>query len=228
MHFLPLRMRSHLFGFFLLCFGSAVAQYHLPEETEWFQYDLTHEAILNPIEGLSNQWYSNASQFSFLGEKLLGTSHFSLALGLGYSTRNYHTNLQLIQQPGTDQSYQLIPDTVSYSQNKFTTSAIEVPFELRYRSSLNKRGRYYRVTLGCKVGYRLRSYAEYQEGDFHAKYYTLNDMNLWQGTVYVRLGRGFLSAYAGYQFTSIFATGKVDELSLTEMNTLSMGLSISL
>lgn len=221
-------MRSLLVGLSILCFGSAVAQYHLPEETEWFQYDLTHEAILNPIEGLESQWYSNASHFSFMGEKLLGTSHFSLALGLGYSTRNYHNNLQLVQNPTSEQTYLLIPDSVSYSINKFTSSALEIPFEIRYRSSLNKRGRYYRISLGFKVGYRLRSYAEYRQGDYHVKYHNLSDLNRWQTTAYLRLGRGYLSLYAGYQFSPLFTSGNADGKSLAGMKTLSLGLSLSI
>lgn len=214
------------------CLGLSLhsrAQYHLPEEADWFNYDLTHEILLNPVSDLSQEWRSNASHLSVMRDFLLGTSHFSVGIGLGLSTHNYHTNLRFSVQPDGTDVFALLADTVSYSRNKITAQYLEIPVELRFRSNVNGRGRFFRFSLGFKGGLRLKAYSRFRDEKIHVVYYGLNEVTKWRYGVYTRIGFGYMSLYAFYQLNPVFDTGVLENgEALDRMNSLSVGLSLSL
>jgi len=77
--------------------------------------------------------------------------NFGIGLGLGYAINSYYSNLVATQ--GTDGITYDIIDDADFNRSKLATHTIEVPFEIRWRTSTASEYRFWRIYAGAKVGY---------------------------------------------------------------------------
>lgn len=166
--------------------------------------------------------------FSFMREKLFGTSHFSLGFGLGFSSYTYSNNLNITTDPATEQSvYQFLDNDTAYDQNKQVLQYLEVPIEFRFRSRSNRKGRYFRFYPFVKAGYQIRSYNHFVKGNYSVVDFNIRDLNRWRVLAGIRTGYWIFSFYASYELTPLYQEVVVGESDLSEWRTLNLGLSIS-
>lgn len=204
------------------------AQY-IPKEEDWFFYDLSYNMLLNVPQGYENVWRSNGHNISIMDDMIFGTSNFSFAYGLTYSSQNYHSNLNVSADSITGAAHfrYLNPDK-AYKTNKFTLQYFEIPLELRYRSKPNNKGKFFRFYIGGRLGIRFNGYSKYKDDDYNVRYYNMDEFNRWRAGVYTRIGYNYFSLYAYYGLTPIFTKGDINGETLTNAVPLSLGISLSL
>jgi len=212
-----------------LVFTGARAQY-LPERGEWFHFSYSHLTLLNQPEQLTQSWKSNGWQIMLMRETLFARkSHWGIAYGLGFSANFWHTNLNISSIPNTsNREYTYLPSDSTYKSNRFSASYIDIPFEFRFRTRSNSYGQYFRFYFGGLVGYRINSYSAFQTGDYSVKYYKLDDLARWHYGVFVRTGWWLFNLYAYYGINPVFDKFDNTPEGLDKMQSLSLGLSISL
>lgn len=76
--------------------------------------------------------------------------NFGLGLGLGYATNSYYSNIGASK---TDNAITYEVLTSDYKRSKFETHAIEIPLELRWRTSTVDEYKFWRIYAGVKLGY---------------------------------------------------------------------------
>nr|WP_299073941.1 porin family protein [uncultured Allomuricauda sp.] len=76
--------------------------------------------------------------------------NFGLGLGLGYATNSYYSNIGTNK---TDNAITYEVLTSDYKRSKFETHAIEIPLELRWRTSTVDEYKFWRIYAGVKLGY---------------------------------------------------------------------------
>lgn len=204
---------------------------YIPKENDWFFYDLSYARYLNTPAGLEMEGFSNSHTLSAFGEKLLGTSKFSLAYGFGFTSDNFRSNLGISIDSSTGRGeYSILPDSLDYDVNKLTVQYFEIPLELRYRSRPNARGNFFRVYMGGRLSVRFNAYSKFKDNNINLRYYHPEELSRFRAGVYTRIGFGNLSLYGYYGLTNIFnydfdpVTESVD---LTSIKPVNIGLSVS-
>ena len=91
-------------------------------------------------------------QLGFIKDIPLNRSrNFGLGLGVGYATNSYYSNIGATQLDG-DIIYEVL-DSEGLKRSKFETHAIEMPLEIRWRTSTPSDYKFWRIYAGAKVGY---------------------------------------------------------------------------
>lgn len=77
--------------------------------------------------------------------------NFGIGIGLGYATNSYYSNI-VASEVDNDIVYS-VSNTSDFERNKLETHAIEIPLELRWRTSTVDEYKFWRIYAGAKLGY---------------------------------------------------------------------------
>ena len=187
--------------------------------------DMTYETFFNKPNDVNFKFYNNGIGLQLMYDNPLGNSRMSAAIGLGFSSQSYYSNAQIRRDDSkSDVLYSdwFVVDSVSYKNNKVSTSYFEIPVELRYRSNPKPSGYSWKFSIGGKFGWLIDTHDKIKldNGDKY-KTYIFPDMNNYRGVGLVRVGYGKVMLVGSYTFTPWF---NVDNG--PEMNQFSIGLSI--
>jgi len=189
--------------------------------TENFSLDITHNQFLGDINGTDAKWNSIGLNLGFMSDKAFGVSDFSFAYGFRFAFNNFRNNgyLNIVDSLSATQ-LEALPEEVSRDKYKFTTNFFELPLELRFRH--DGADRMIRFTLGGVIGWRMRVFEHWTDGDLRYKEYNYADVNKFRYGAFARLGFKNIGLYAGYYFTPIFKNSESSTL-----NILNFGLNIA-
>jgi hypothetical protein len=77
-----------------------------------------------------------------------------VALGLGFAFNEYGQNLFIGEDENEETIFIVLDaDEISYDRNRFSISTVEIPLELRWRTSTVDSYKFWRVYAGFRVGY---------------------------------------------------------------------------
>lgn len=102
--------------------------------------------------------------------------NLSLGLGLGFNLNTYGQTLQ-IKREGEEDVFQPIEGDVNYDSNRFSANLIEIPFQLRWRSSDVDKLSFWRIYLGFKFGYVFTSRSVFKSPEESFNFRNLEDIN---------------------------------------------------
>ena len=215
-------------GLLLAFIPMALSAQFAPKKGEFFLYDATYDMLLLNNSGYQTNGFGNGHNLSLMGDYVFSKSHYSLGYGLGIGSHNTFSNIYVRSAANGDQVISLVDlDTTTLKKNKINFNYIDIPLEVRYRSGLNKKGRYWRVHLGVRVGIRYSFYSEIEDANHHYKDLNTSQINSLRTVGYLRVGHGFLNAVFQYNFSPLWEINN-DVENLNSARMLSMGLSIAL
>ena len=81
--------------------------------------------------------------------------NWSIGLGFGLSSNSYNQNLIILDNQGSTEFTVADSDFGDIQKNKFTTYLLDVPFELRWRTSSASEYKFWRIYSGFKFSYVL-------------------------------------------------------------------------
>jgi len=121
-------------------------------------FSLNYDILNNKPEGISQNGFSGGLAFGFIKDVPLNSQrNFGLGVGLGYSYNAYIQNLKIIHQD----KITVLDIASEYEVNNFKMHSIEVPFEIRWRTSTPEKYKFWRVYSGIKVAYLIYSKSKY-------------------------------------------------------------------
>ncbi|MGB0806928.1 MAG: outer membrane beta-barrel protein, partial [Salibacteraceae bacterium] len=141
--------------------------------------DLGYETFTSRPGFTNFEWYNNGLNIQIFYDKLFGQSGISGAIGIGFSTQSYYSDKQIRRDSTKDYNYSdwLDPER-EYNRNKVSTSWVEVPLELRYRSDIDDWGYRWKFSVGGKVGFLFDTHDKLvDKNDIKYKTYYFPDMN---------------------------------------------------
>jgi len=147
-------------------------------------------------------------------------SNFSWFYALGYDFNNIQHNANLKSLPiGSVREVGMRLLNTPYSLNKLSTHYLEIPIEFRYRTQTKNP---FRVYLGTKTGYMVKSHYEIDEGKgetYERK--GLDELERLKYGVTLRVGYGLVNFYAYYGLNGLMTPDKQKGV-----NQLSFGLTL--
>jgi len=159
----------------------------------------------------------------------------SIAYGVGIGSSNiFFDNTRVdIKNTGLKLPFTNVDSTDHFKKFKVTTIYAELPVELRYFSDPANPNKSWKAALGVKVGTLLKAYTKGKDyenksgASIYGPTYIAKESSkkFFNGTMLAvtgRVGIGFISIDAGYQFNGVLETGAGPT-----MNKFSLGLTIS-
>jgi hypothetical protein len=131
-----------------------------------FYLGTTYNFWRNAPQNVTQRNFSYGVLFGFIRDMPINTERtLAVGIGAGYAFTNYYSNLRAVS--GTSDTYYEIPGLETpYNRNKLSTSALEIPLELRWRNSNPTDYAFWRVYAGLKLGYNLLGRSKFVSDTF--------------------------------------------------------------
>ena len=114
-------------------------------------------------DSISPNGFSNGIFIGFIKDVPLNEErNFGIGLGIGYGRNTYFQNLK-ISELNNNTAFESIQGQ-SFTRNKFSLHSVEMPFEIRWRTSTPSRYKFWRVYAGVKLGYIFSSNSKLKQG----------------------------------------------------------------
>ncbi len=191
-----------------------------------FYFSLTYNLLSQKPEGLKQQGFSAGFHFGFIRDMPINERrNWAIGVGLGLSTNSYNQNLLINEENGGTYEYAIIDeDSISFNKNKFTTYLVELPLELRWRTSTATEYQFWRMYAGVKIGY-----AFYNSSKFEGDLGTIENTNI-ADIDRLRYGLTFSAGYSTwnahiyYGLNSIFGDSATLNDQAIDMTNIKIGL----
>ena len=187
--------------------------------------EITNDMWLDVPSGVELRPYSPGFKAYFFSDYTFGReSIFSFAWGFGVSADNVHSNAALVQEEfedGTtgDQVLTPFPEGYEYEKNKFVTTYLEIPIELRI---ITKGRSPFKWAVGFRVGYLVSDHQKIIDPEGKRKFYNFEHVTTFRYGLSTRIGVGKVALTGFYSLTPLIEDGKGSD----EVIPISVGLAI--
>lgn len=188
-----------------------------------FYFSFTLNTLQNKPIGLTQDKFSPGFSLGFLRDMPFNKKRtFAIAPGFGVTYNNYIQNIAITESNDV-RVYSIIDSDVDYNKNKFSLLSIDVPLELRWRSSTFESHKFWRIYGGFKISYLIYDKSIYQDSQGKIVVVNNNDFNKFQYGAYISAGYNTINVYANYGLNSIFKSAKTATESLN-INSVNIGI----
>ncbi len=121
-----------------------------------FYLGLYYSTLTSSPENFNQNKFSSTLNFGFIRDIPFNKQrNFGVGLGAGLSLSSSSSNLKLSELNNVISGE--IVSGEDFTKNKWNTSSIEIPFEIRWRTSTPNNYKFWRVYFGVKTSYLLKS-----------------------------------------------------------------------
>jgi len=191
-----------------------------------FYFSLTYNLLGQKPMDLKQQGFSAGFHLGFIRDMPFNARrNRAMGVGLGVSSNSYNQNMLIAEQPNGDYAYSIInEDSISFSKNKFTTYLVEVPFELRWRTSTAKDYKFWRIYTGVKFGYVFYNSSKFDGSIGKLNNSNISDITSFRYGVTVSAGYSTWNAHIYYGLNSVFdKAAKIDGQAI-DLTSVKIGL----
>jgi hypothetical protein len=191
-----------------------------------FYISVTYNLLGSKFNGISQSGFSSGFHVGFIRDMPMNKNrNFAIGLGLGVSTNSYNQNLLISEN--TDQSieYSILDKKVaSFRKNKFATYLLEIPFELRWRTSTALDYNFWRIYSGFKLGYLVHNSSKFKSSEGDILLSNISDFNTLQYGVTISAGYSNINVHFYYALNDIFKNRANIDGQHIGMNAVKIGL----
>lgn len=128
-----------------------------------FYIGITYNLLSSIPDGVYPEGLSGGFYFGFLRDMPINKNrNLAIAIGAGMTFDQYSHNLLIDKDSNGEATFTIIGDNNDFNSNRFKTAIVEIPFELRWRSSTPTSYKFWRAYAGLKVGYAFWHRATYK------------------------------------------------------------------
>ena len=180
-------------------------------------FEVAYNGWLNKPDSLTTRWYNRGFNAYLMYDVALYDDNISIAPGVGISSSNVYSRSKLMFGDTVNYFVPINLDTISVSRNKISTTFIDVPIELRFRSNPNKLNQRFKVALGVRIGYMIDSHIKYkgqplEAGDSRTEVFykdkRIPDINKFRYGMSLRVGYGNFNVFGFYGISTLFQSDK--------------------
>ncbi|WP_299098561.1 porin family protein [uncultured Winogradskyella sp.] len=191
-----------------------------------FYTSITYNLINEKPSGVKQSGFSSGFHFGFIRDMPINKRrNVAIGLGLGVSANSYNLKDLLIEEINNATEFSIIDeDDYNVTKNKFATYLIEVPFELRWRSSTAEDYNFWRIYTGFKVGYMVYNSTKFTSEITNVKLSNLDSFNSLQYGLTLSAGYSTWNFHMYYGLNSIFDSSAKLETDNVNMKSFKIGL----
>jgi hypothetical protein len=191
-----------------------------------FYFSLTYNLLGKIPNDLKQTGFSSGIHFGVIRDMPINERrNKAIGIGLGLSTNSYNQNVLISQDSEGVYTYQIIDESdVTIKRNKFTTYALEVPLQYRWRTSTANDYKFWRIYTGLKLGYVFYNSSKYTGSIADVKLSNNSDLEKFQYGVTLSAGYSTWNFHIYYGLNSIFKDSAQLNGKSIDMNTIKVGL----
>jgi hypothetical protein len=182
---------------------------------------LTYNILLSKPKPVIQKGLSLGFHTGFIKDIALSENgKWALGVGLGYAYDKHQSNILI---DATETNFTILE--VDYKKNKFETHAIELPIELRFRTSTDTNYKFWRIYVGGKVAYNFATKSVYKDDDQKFKVSPLQTISKWQYGPQLSVGYSTWNLYMYWDASSIFKEApQIETFDPNTVSSLKVGL----
>lgn len=189
-----------------------------------FYAAFSYNILLNLPTGISQNKFSSGFTGGFLRDFPINKARtWAIAPGLGVSYNKYFHNLVVSKKDEVPQ-YNIIAEGVNYEKNKLDQIFIDVPVEVRWRTSTPQSHKFWRIYTGIKLSYLVLNKSRYVDETYNIKVTRNSDFNKIQIGTYLVWGFNTWNFYGYYGLTPLYGAKAKFNGERVGFNTLNFGL----
>ena len=186
-----------------------------------FYLGIFYNSLQNRPSGITQGRFTPSFSAGFLRDMPLNKNrNFAIALGFGYSINNYNQNL-LSKKVNDKFEYSQINKSVE--KDKMILHYIDLPFEIRWRTSTPINQDFWRIYAGLKASYLVYNRTKFIDGDISFIHEDNDDFNKFQLGTYLCIGNNTINFYAYTGLKPIYKNAFLENKKI-EISTLNFGL----
>ncbi|MEN8137738.1 MAG: porin family protein [Bacteroidota bacterium] len=167
-------------------------------------FNATYNFLVNKSDSITQGGFSNGMNIGYIRDIPLNERrNFGLGLGINYSIGHLYQNIRISTNDNGKTEIDRM-DSGDYIRNKFSLSFIEIPFEIRYRTSTIDEHKFFRAYLGFKVGYKIRQYSKTKTKINEIAYYNQHNFNWWRYGLTLNIGYSAWNLHVFYSLSEVF------------------------
>lgn len=148
--------------------------------------------------------------------------NLAIAAGLGYAYNSYGHNLFVGKNQAGESEFRVLED--DFDRNRFDTHEIELPIELRWRTSTPKDYKFWRIYGGVKLGYVFYFKSVFKADGTKISESSIDEFENFRYTAFLNFGYDVINFQVQYTLNSFFNNeAKIDGVSIN-MTAIKIGL----
>ena len=212
--------------FFLLSFVESQAQVNKDSliDVKYLEDQLylsiTYAILNNKPAEISQNGFSGGFSIGFIKDiPLNAMRNVGVAIGVGYAHNSYVQNLKISRESQTT-LFELADD---YKSNRFGISAIEMPIELRWRTSTPQKYSFWRIYGGVKISYLVAMKTKFKNADVFITTNNIPELNKIQYGLTLAAGYSTWNIYCYYGLSPLFKSAVFNGQNL-DLKDINIGL----
>ena len=194
----------------------------IQNDEDQFYFSFTYNILRYKPTGIKQNKFAPSFSGGFLRDMPINKRrNFSIAAGLGYSINNYNYNL-LIDKSAEKLRY-FPNDTIAFDKNKLILHYIDLPIEIRWRTSRPESHIFWRIYGGVKLSYLVFDRQKFQNDNMKYTVSKNADLNKFQVGTYMAIGNNTWNVVAYYGLTPLYKSAESNGEPV-DLQTLNIGL----
>ena len=189
-----------------------------------FYFAVTYNLLAQKPDMVSQSGFSSGFHLGFIRDFPINKRrNWAIGLGLGLSTNSFNHNF-LIQKEGEDYNYIVLDKSdINYTKNKFSTYMVEMPLQIRWRTSTSDEYKFWRIYTGLNIGYVVYNTSKFKGDLGTIKNTNIKSFNDFQYGLTLSAGYNTWNVYLYYGLNPIFDNISINDASVY-MNAVKIGL----
>ena len=178
--------------------------------------------LTNLTDSVAQSGFSNSFGVGFIKDIPLNSrGKLAVGIGLGYGRNTYFQNIKITE---INNNIQYGIAGVDVKKNKFSLHSIDLPIELRFRTSTIDKYKFWRIYAGSKISYVYTSNAKFKENGNTTKIRGISDINNLQVGLTLAVGYGTWNFNFYYGLTDLFSNANLNTTTPIEIRDFKIGL----
>jgi hypothetical protein len=183
-------------------------------------FSLTYNILVDKPASIAQNGFSGGYSLGFVKDIPVNEQrNFGFGIGIGYGYNVFIQNLK-ITDTNSGSVFSVAQD---YKINRFSTGALELPVEIRWRNSTPEKYKFWRVYGGFKVSYALFSRSKFVASNEKTVTKNMSEFNKIQYGITLATGYNNWNLYLFYGLKSFFDKAQLDSTNI-EMSDFNVGL----
>ena len=177
-----------------------------------FYAGVTYNLVTKAPSGFDVKGVSGGIHFGFLRDMPINEQrNVAIAVGLGLSFDQYGQNLFIGEDTSENTIFSILDGSVDYTSNVLRTTSIELPFEIRWRTSTPTVYKFWRVYAGVKPGYIYWYRSQFKQSNNTVSQTNIPELQKISLGATLAFGYGTFNFYANYSVLPFFKDATLED-----------------
>ncbi|MBE9490340.1 MAG: outer membrane beta-barrel protein [Bacteroidetes bacterium] len=226
-------VRFIYFLFVILYANNGIAQDTIPKiegdtnyREDQFYIGVTYNILSSMPNGVSPEGLTGGINFGFLRDMPINKNrNIAIAVGAGVSFDQYGQNIFIDKDSEGNTTYTILDSNVSFRSNRLKTGIVELPIELRWRSSTPTTYKFWRVYAGFRLGYAFWNVSSFKGSSNSISHSNIEEFDKIRLAATMSLGFNKFNFFVNYSLNSFFNEDAITtDGQLVNFKTIKLGL----